>query len=107
MRILSRQYKVPRRVQGERVEICWLNSVRVRALRVEAHGYDPEVENWDQTPYRKNGTGSQNARTPAVAESFELPIVENHSATRERWTGNVRTFSDKPALWKGSRHTWS
>ena len=47
----TRKYKVPERVLEERCEIFWLNVFRVRAACEALHGYDPEMENFDQSPY--------------------------------------------------------
>ena len=44
----NRKYKVPKHVMAQRLEIGWCNVARVRALCLEVHGYDPELENWDQ-----------------------------------------------------------
>ena len=63
-------------------------------------GYDLEAENFDQSPYHNNETGSKNINTLAVA-GLEVPLVENHSATRERWSGNFTTFSDKQRILNG------
>ena len=100
MRAPNRKYKVPKAVLAQRLEIGWLNVARVRALCLAAHGYDPHMENWDQSPFHNNETGSQNAKTLAVA-GREVPLVEGHADTRERWTGNFTTFSDKDRLRAG------
>ena len=90
----NRKYKVPKWCMAERLEIMWLNVARVRALCMAIHGYDPEMENWDQSPYHNNESGSVNAGTLAVAGSHKVPLIEGHADTRERWTGNFTTFSD-------------
>ena len=97
MRKPNRKYKVPKAVMAERLEIGWCNVARVRALCLEAHGYDPELENWDQSPFHNNESGSANVGTLAVAGAI-VPLVEGHSDTRERWTGNFTTFSNKARL---------
>ena len=93
----NRKYKVPKAVMAERLEIGWLNVARVRALCLLAHGYEPELENWDQSPFHHNETGSQNTPTLAVAGSL-VPVLEGHHDTRERWTANLTTFSNKERL---------
>ena len=101
MRKPNRKYKVPKRVMAERLEIGWLNVARVRALCLAVHGYDPEIENWDQSPFHHNESGSQNMTTLAVAgKGAIVPLVEGHSATRERWTANLTTFSNEERLRK-------
>ena len=97
MRKPNRKYKVPKDVMEERLEIGWCNVARVRALCLEVHGYDPELENWDQSPFHNNESGSQNMNTLAVAGST-VPLIEGHADTRERWTGNFTTFSNTARL---------
>ena len=96
MRKPNRKYKVPKAVMAERLEIGWLNVARIRALCLAEFGYDPEIENWDQSPFHHNESGSQNMPTLAVAGNGAIvPLIEGHSATRERWTANLTTFSNK------------
>ena len=59
MRQPTRKYKVPLDVVEERCEIGWLSVFRVRAACEAIHGYDPEMENFDQSPYHNNETGSK------------------------------------------------
>lgn len=68
----NRRYKVPRRVQAERLDIGWQNVFRVRAAVAALKGYDPHIENWDQSPFHHNETGSENKPTLAVA-GVEVP----------------------------------
>jgi hypothetical protein len=97
MRKANRKYKVPKAVMEERLEIAWCNGARVRALCFAVHGYEPEMENWDQSPFHGNESGSANVPTLAVAGGI-VPLVEGHAATRERWTANLTTFSNKERL---------
>ncbi len=97
MRKANRKYKVPKAVMEERLEIGWCNGARVRALCFAVHGYDPEMENWDQSPFHANESGSANVPTLAVAGGI-VPLVEGHAATRQRWTANLTTFSNKKRL---------
>ena len=62
---------------------------------------DPEMENWDQSPFHHNEIGSQNARTLALRGSIEVPLVEGHADTRLRWTANLTTFSNKERIERG------
>ena len=84
---------------AQSMEIGWLNVARVRALCLAVHGYDPEIENWDQIPFHHNESGSQNVTTPIVAGAT-VPPVEGHAMTRERWTANLTTFSNEERLKK-------
>ena len=89
MKAPTRKYKVPGHIVDERCEIGWLNACRARAACEAIHGYDPEMENFDQSPYHTNETGSKGLPTLAVAGNLEVPLVEGHADTRERWTGNI------------------
>ena len=59
-----------------------------------------ETENFDQSPYQNNETGSKHVGTHAVA-GLEVPLIEGHSDARERWSGNYTTFSDKERIMSG------
>jgi hypothetical protein len=93
MRQPNRKYKVPKWVMGERLEIAWKNIARIRALCHMCHGYDPQMENWDQSPFHNNETGSADVKTLAVSGSV-VPLVEGHADTRRRWSANLVTLSD-------------
>ena len=97
MRKANRKYKVPKYVMEERCEITWLNISRVRAFIMISQGYDPECENFDQSPFYGNEQGSLDSKTLAVAGGL-VPLIENHSDTRSRWTANLTTFSNKERL---------
>ena len=62
-------------------------------------GLRPRMENWDQSPLRHNETGSEHKPTLAAA-GVEVPLVEQHIATRARWSANLTTFSDHARLTK-------
>ena len=94
---VDRKYKAPKKSMAERLQIGWTNVARVRAACLAIHGYDPELENLDQSPFHNNDTGSQNVCTLAVAGSI-VPLIEGHADTRERWTANFTTFSNKERL---------
>ena len=92
---------MPKATMAQRLEIGWLNVARVRALCLAVHGYDPELENWDQSPFHHNESGSQNITTLAVAgRGASVPLVECHAVTRKRWTANLVTFSMEERLEK-------
>jgi len=101
LRAPNRKYKVPKAVLEERLRIWWLNLARLRALCAAIHKYDPEMENWDQSPFHHNEIGSQNAKTFAVRGSIEVPLIEGHADVRSRWTANLTTFSDKARRERG------
>ena len=62
---------------------------------MEVFAYDPEIENWDQSPCHNNERGSQGTTTLSVKGASRVPLIEGHSDTRERWTGNFTTWSNK------------
>ena len=79
----------------------WTNVARVRAVCLAVFWYDPEKENWDQSPFHHNESGSQNMTTLAVAgRSATVPLIEGHAAVRLRWTANLTTFSNEDCLKK-------
>ena len=101
MRKPNRKYKCSKALLAQRLEIFWITVFRIRALCVAACGYDPDMENFDQTPYHANESGSQDVATLAVAGEV-VPLIEGHAATRCRWSGNLTTFSDTRRIQRGS-----
>jgi hypothetical protein len=93
MRKPNRKYKCSKELLGVRLEAFWITVFRIRALCLAVHGYDPEMENFDQTPYHANESGSQDATTLAVA-GLKVPLIEGHGDTRVRWSANLTTFSN-------------
>ena len=87
----NKRYKVPLAVLKERLQIFWLNLVRVRMFILLVFGYDPHMTNVDQSPYHKNEAGSQDAMTLSVKGADSVPLKENHAGTRARWTTNTTT----------------
>ena len=57
--------KVRHDVLTERLQITWLNVIRVRRLCQKCFGYDPIVEGFDQKPVHFNESGSRMRRTLA------------------------------------------
>ena len=101
LRAPNRKYKVAKWILEERFVIWWLNLARIRALAMCIFEYDPEIENFDQSPFHRNEVGSQNSATLAVKGSNEVPLIEGHSDTRSRWTMNLTTFSNKERIEQG------
>ena len=77
LRAPNRRYKAPKNVLQQRLEIEWLNGARVRQLCLCAHGYEPEHENFDQSPYQHNAIGSQNAKTGKTV-GWALMLARGH-----------------------------
>ena len=84
----------------QRCDIFWHSVFKVRAACEALFGYDPGMENFDQSPYYHNESGSKNVSTVAVA-GMVCPLVEGHADTRARWTGNYTTFSEKSRILAG------
>ena len=100
MRKANRKYEVPRAVLKDRLEIGWLNTHRLRKLCILLKGYDPIIENSDQSPYHNNETGSQNKPILGVRGS-KIPCIEGKNDVRTRWTANLTTFSDTARILRG------
>ena len=98
MRAPNRKYKVPKYVLAERLEVWWRIVCRLRTLAKEVLGYDLEMENWDQSPYYRNESGSSNAMTTDLSGIGEVPLIEGHADTRDRWSFNAMTWSDKERI---------
>ena len=77
----------------ERCRITWLNLYRVRRLCELAHGYDPELDGFDQKPFHFNESGSQMRKTLHWKGVPEVSLKECQSALRSRWTACTYTSS--------------
>ena len=97
MRLPNRKYKAPKWLVGQRLEVGWLNMARVRQACHDILGYDPEVWNFDQSPFYHNESGSKNLPTLHV-RGAKVPLIELQAETRARWTVNLLTRSDGRAL---------
>ena len=100
MRAPNRKYTMPKWLE-EHLITRRLMCARVRALCICVFGYDPEMENWDQTLFHRNEVGSQDARTLASEGSMTVPLIEGHSDTRYRWFANLTTGSNKDRIKAG------
>ena len=95
---LYKRLTMPLSVIGHRCETAWLNVARIRAFCMATHGYDPELESWDQLTLYHNETGSQETPTLAVGGAM-VPLVKNHPS--QRWTAMLTTFSNQERLSAG------
>ena len=84
---------MPRWVLAERLEIFWITVAKVRMLIILTFGYDPDCRNIDQSPFHINEAGSKACNTLALKGAPTVPLIENHAATRARWSLNSVTFS--------------
>ena len=93
LRTPNRRWKVSRPVCLERCRITWLNLYRVRRLCELAHGYDPELDGFDQKPFHVNESGRQMRKTLHWKGVPEVSLKECQSAVRSRWTACTYTSS--------------
>ena len=91
----NRKYKVPRWVLAERLCIFWINTHKWRYWVYLKFGYDPHFRNVDQTPLHKNESGSKAYKTISSKNSYSVPLLENHAATRERMSVSTVTDSNE------------
>lgn len=100
MKKANRRYQVPKDVLMERLEIWWLNLFRLRFLMKQILGYEPEMENFDQSPYHNNEVGLQDKPFLAI-KGAKVPLTEGNSDVKQRWTANLTTFSNMDRIDKG------
>ena len=81
----NRRYKTSKKTRANNLKLWWLSVYCVRAFVEVVHGCDLDMENYDQSPYYTNESGSQNVTTLAIAGE-KVPLLEGHSNTRSRWT---------------------
>ena len=94
-RVPNRKYKVARWVLAERLEIFWLSVSKVRKCILLHFHYDPDCSNVDQSPFHMNEAGSKECGTLALKGAPIVPLIENHAATRKRWSLNSVTKSSE------------
>ena len=97
-RLPNRKFKVPRAILAERLEIFWISVAKVRKLILLHFGYDPDCRNIDQSPFHSNEAGSKACNTLALTGALTVPLIENHAATRARWSLNSVTFSSEERI---------
>jgi hypothetical protein len=100
MRMANRKFACARSILKERLEIDWLNIYSLRYYILLVHGYDPMMQNSDQSPFHNNETGSQNKPILAVKGS-KVPVTEGNADVKTRWTANLTTCSDRKLIEKG------
>ena len=100
MRKPNRRYQIPRNVLMERLEIFWVNLFRLRLLMLLRLGYEPQLENFDQSPYHNNEVGAQDKPVLAV-KGGKVPLIEGNHDVKQRWTASLTTFSCTDRIEKG------
>ena len=94
----NRKFKVPRVVLAERLKIFWLVTAKLRKLVQLTFGYEPNMRNVDQSPFHGNEAGSAACNTIALKGAPTVPLIENHAATRSRWSLNSVTDSSRERI---------
>ena len=97
----NRKWKVSRRVLAERLKFFWITIYKLRKLILMEKGYDPQMRTLDQSPFHMNEAGSKVCGTIAMKGAPNIPLLENHGATRERWSLNSMTDSNKERINSG------
>ena len=97
----NRKWKVSRPTLKERLRSFWIISYSLRKFEILAKGYDPARQNFDQSPFHMNEAGSKATGTIAMKGCPIIPLIENHAATRERWSLNSVTDSDQARITSG------
>ena len=96
----NRKYKVPRAVLAERLFIVWTIVAKIRKLCLLKWNYDPDCKNVDQSPFHVSEAGSRDVGALALKGCPIVPLIEDHCATRERWSLNSITDSNEARLLK-------
>ena len=89
----NRKFSVPREIMRERLHLFWTNLFRVRRLMARSLGYEPVIENFDQSPFHMNEVGSKSTGSLSIRGVGPVVLKEGHAATRERWTANTMVSS--------------
>ena len=89
----NRRFSVPRVIMRERLHLFWTNLFRVRRLMARSLGYEPVIENFDQSPFHMNEVGSKSTGSLSIRGVGAVVLREGHAATRERWTANTMVSS--------------
>ena len=100
MKYANRKYQVPCDLLQLRLHIFWLNLHRIRLFIFLKFGYWPTMENFDQSPFHNNETGSQDKPCLSLVGS-NVPIVEGNVDVKMRWTANLTTFEDVDRILRG------
>ena len=100
----TKRYKVKRSVMRGRLRSMWLTNVRVRALAKFSLGIDLPIYGFDQKGIYMNESGAKNVGMLALEGADEVPLKENHAASRSRvslMTSVVSQQADVDALEHG------
>ncbi len=93
LRRRNRRFSVPRDIRRERMHLFWTNLFRVRRLMARSLGYEPVIENFDQSPFHINEVGSKSTGSLSIRGVGAVVLRRGHAATRERWAANTMVSS--------------
>ena len=71
---------------------------KVRKFVQLAWEYDPDMRNVDQSPHHMNEAGSGATNTIAMRGEPVVRLIEDHAATRERFSLNSVTDSNEERI---------
>ena len=80
----NKKYKVKRSVLRGRLEAMWLTNVRIRALAQASLHIDIPIYGLDQKGIYMNEAGAKNVGTLVLDGEHEIPLKDNHAASRSR-----------------------
>ena len=99
----NRRYKCSRKGLQLRLEIFWLNNIRVRHYALRILGVDPgrHCDGADQKGWFMNEQGSKRVGTLEIAGAGVVPLKENHADTRHRLTFMTYCSNNPERLQRG------
>ena len=111
----NRKYKVSLAKLRSRMTCMWLTTFKIRTLFVCIFGHDMEIDGVDQKGIHMNELGSKNIGSLCIKGAPEVPLKENHAATRQRvslmtWVTSSEARALQPGgpplqiLFKGMTH---
>ena len=78
---------------ADRLRRFWVALFCIRYFIFLRFGYWAKMRNIDQSPFHGNEACSAATNTLALKGAPTVPLIENHAATRERWSLNSVTES--------------
>jgi len=90
----NRKFKVKLATLRGRLKSMWLTASRIRALAECTLGHDLSIDGIDQKGIHMNELGSKNVGVLTLKGAPDVPVKENHSASRQRLTIMTLVTSD-------------
>jgi hypothetical protein len=99
--LLTDEAAVAAAVTGDIAVVCPGGfQIPIAMTNDEVKNYDPKMRHIDQSPFHANEAGSAECNTLALTGAPTVPLIEDHAATRERWSLNSVTDSCKERVLK-------